>query len=300
MQQWNFAVQTQLMKNLSLDVVYVGNKTTHEQLISVADNVPTPGVGAIQSRRPYQQWGQFYIGESNGNATYNALQMKLEKRFASGYQMLLSFTHSKCEDEGSNQSGPLTVNFLKSNHAVCDYDSPNNLTVSSVYELPFGKGKKFLGNSGRLANGVLGGWQVAGGFMARTGLPFTPVISADNANTGIGSQRPNVVGDPSVANPSPTQWFNPAAFATAAKYTYGNGGRNILRADGLVELDLTLEKNFAITETKRLQFRAEAFNISNTPTFSAPGATIGSASAGVITSTLNAGRVLQGALKFYF
>jgi hypothetical protein len=300
MQQWNLAVQTQLMKDLSLDVAYVGNKTTHEWLISVPDNVPAPGAGTIQTRRPYPQWGQFFLGESNGNATYNALQVKLEKRFASGYQMLLSYTFSKCLDEGTNQSAPPTVSFLKTNHAVCDYDSPNNLTVSSVYDLPLGKGAHLLANSNRLANGILGGWQVAGVFMARTGLPFTPTISADQANTGIGGQRPNVLGESFVSNPSPMLWFNPAAFAIPTKYTYGNGGRNILRADGLVELDLTLEKTFPITESKRLQFRAEAFNITNTPTFLAPNATIGSSSAGIITGTLNAGRVLQGALKFYF
>jgi hypothetical protein len=136
--------------------------------------------------------------------------------------------------------------------------------------------------------------------MARTGLPFTPTISSDNANTGVGNQRPNVVGDPALANPSPTLWFNPAAFAISTRYTYGNGGRNILRGDGLVQVDMTLKKNFAITESKYLEFRAEAFNISNTPTFATPGSTIGSATAGVITSTLNAGRVLQGALKFVF
>jgi hypothetical protein len=300
MQQWNLALQTEIVKGLSLDVAYVGNKTTHEQLISVPDNVPAPGAGTIQTRRPYPQWGQFSLGESNGNATYNALQVKLEKRFANGYQMLLSFTHAKCLDEGTNQSAPLTVNMLKLNHAVCDYDLPNDLTLSSVYELPFGKGRKFMSNANRWVNGALGGWELAGILTERSGQPFTPTISSDNANTGIGGQRPNVVGDPSVANPSPTLWFNPAAFAISTRFTYGNGGRNILRADGLQQLDLTLKKNFAIRESKRLEFRAEAFNITNTPTFSAPSSTIGSATAGVITSTLNAGRVMQGALKFIF
>jgi hypothetical protein len=300
MQQWNFAVQTQLMTGLSLDVAYVGNKTTHQQLISVPDNVPAPGPGAIQSRRPYPQWGQFSLGMSNGNASYNALQVKLERRFSHGYQMLLSYTHAKCLDEGSNQSAPLTVNMLKANHALCDYDLPNDLTISSVYELPFGRGRSFLANTNRVVNGVFGGWEVAGIFMTRTGLPFTPTISSDNANTGVGGQRPNVVGDPSVANRTTSQWFNPAAFAIPTRFTYGNGGRNILRADGLQELDVTLKKNFIFTETRRLEFRAEAFNVTNTPTFSAPNASIGSTSAGIITSTLNAGRVLQGALKLYF
>ena len=78
MRQWNFAIQTQLKKDLSVDVAYVGNKTTHVQLISVADNVPDPGPGAIQSRRTYPQWRQFFLGESNGNATNNALPSRVE------------------------------------------------------------------------------------------------------------------------------------------------------------------------------------------------------------------------------
>jgi hypothetical protein len=105
MQQWNFSVQTQIVNNLSLTTAYVGNKTTHQQLISVPDNVPDPGPGTIQNRRPYKQWGQFSMGETNGNANYNALQVTLEKRFSSGYQALLSYTWSKsCRTHGASAS----------------------------------------------------------------------------------------------------------------------------------------------------------------------------------------------------
>jgi hypothetical protein len=300
MQQWNLAVQSQLKKNLSLNVAYVGNKTTHEQLISVPDNVPAPGPGAIQSRRSYPQWGQFYMGETNGIANYNALQVTLEKRFSGGFQMLASYSWSRCMDTGSNQSGPIQLSFLFQNYAPCDYNLPQNLTVSSVYELPFGRGRMFLSNTNRFVNGVLGGWELAGILTARSGLPFTPVISGDQANTGVSGQRPVLVGDPYLSNPTPNDWFNVNAFALPAKYTYGNSGRTILRADDLIQLDLTLEKRFSITESSQLEFRAEAFNIANRPTFAAPGATIGSASAPVVTTTLNANRIMQFALKLYF
>ena len=300
MQQYNFAVQSQVMRNLSIEVAYVGNRSSHVQLISVPDNVPSPGPGAIQSRRPYPQWGQFYMGETNGIANYNALQAKIEKRFANGFQMLASYTYSKCLDTGSNQGGPITVSFLHQNYAPCDYDLPQFLTVSSVYELPFGKGRAYLSNGNRLVEGIFGGWEVAGIYTARSGLPFTPTISSDRANTGVGGQRPNRTASGILDSPAPTQWFDVSAFAIPAQYTYGNSGRNILRGDGLVELDVTLEKNFNITEGTRLEFRAEAFNIANHPTFSNPNSTIGSAAAGTVTSTLNAGRILQGALKFYF
>jgi hypothetical protein len=109
-----------------------------------------------------------------------------------------------------------------------------------------------------------------------------------------------LVGDPYLSNPTPTDWFNVNAFATPAKYTLGNSGRNILQADDLIQVDLTLEKRFNITEKRQLEFRAEAFNVANRPTFAAPGASIGSASAPVVTTTLNANRIMQFALKLYF
>jgi hypothetical protein len=300
MQQYNLAVQGQIMKDLSVEVSYVGNKTTHAQQISVPDNIPTPGPGAIQSRRPYPQWGTFYLGLTNGIANYNALQAKVEKRFSNSYQMLASYSYSKCMDVGSNQSAPVTYGLLFQNYGPCDYDLPQNLTISSLYELPFGKGRSFLNNANKLVDGVLGGWEMAGIFTARSGLPFTPTISGDQANTGVSGQRPNRVGNGAVDNPTPNQWFDTTAFTTPGKYTYGNSGRNILRSDGLVNFDITLKKNFIFSEQRRLEFRAEAFNIFNHPTFSAPNATIGSSSAGIVTSTLNSNRILQGALKFYF
>ncbi len=162
MQQYNFAVQGQLAKDFSLEVAYVGNTTEHVQLISVPDNVPTPGPGAIQARRPYPQWGQFSLGLLSGIANYNALQVKAEKRFAHGYQLLASYTYTRCMDVGSNQSAPITYSMMFSNYAPCDYDIPQNLTVSSVYELPVGKGRAFLGNTNRFVDTVIGGWEVAG------------------------------------------------------------------------------------------------------------------------------------------
>ncbi len=174
MQQWNFSLQTQIVKNLSLTTAYVGNKTTHQQLISVPDNVPDPGPGTIQNRRPYKQWGQFSMGETNGNANYNAMQVTLEKRFSDGFQSLLSYTWSKCIDQGSNQSGPITVSFLAANRAVCDFNSPQNLTLSSVYELPFGRQRRFLSGANGFVDGFIGGWEIAGILTLRSGLPFTP------------------------------------------------------------------------------------------------------------------------------
>jgi hypothetical protein len=299
MQEWNFSVQTQLTHNLSLDVAYVGN-TTIRSAQSVSENDPPPGPGSsVQARRPLPQWGPISLKELRGSGNYNSLQVKVEKRFSQGFQMLAAYTNSKCIDHGSDQGGPPTSLFYVVNRATCDFNISQNLVVSSVYELPFGAGRRFL-NSGRFVNHVLGGWEVAGILTLRTGLPFTPTISSDRANTGVGSQRPNRLGQGSSSDPTPTLWFNPNDFAVPAQFTYGNSGRNILNADPLRQLDLTVLKRFRITERKGLEFRTEFFNLPNHAVFAIPVTTIDLATAGRVTSTLNSSRVLQFALKFSF
>ena len=147
----------------------------------------------------------------------------------------------------------------------------------------------------------------------RSGLPFTPVISSDTANTGVTNQRPNVNGSPIMVG-QPNCWFYVAAnsactalapgststFTVPATFTYGNGGRNILRGDSLKQFDFTLMKTFPITEQRVLQFRAEMFNILNHPVFATPSNAINNASGGQVSSTLNAARIIQLALKFSF
>jgi Carboxypeptidase regulatory-like domain len=300
MEQYSLAVQSQLRKDISLTVGYVGNHTLHAQLYQVPTNVPNPGPGAVQLRRQLPQWGQIDEELTSGIAHYDALQLSLEKRFSSGYYALVSYTHSRCLDTGSSEGAPIDIQLEPENYGVCSYDLTNNLTLSSVADLPFGRGQRFLSNSGRILNTFLGGWQLAGIFTDRTGLPYTPTLSSDVANIGVSGQWPNRVGDPHLSHPTAKEWFNPAAFAIPTQYTFGNSGRNGLRSQGLVDLDGTLKKNFALPSEKNLEFRFEGFNIANHPTFSAPNATIGSASAGVVTSTLNSNRIFQAALKFFF
>lgn len=301
MHQWSFAVQTEPMKNLSFELAYVGNRTVHGQLISVPDNVPVPASGTIQTRRAYPQWGQFSMGLTNGSANYNALQAKVEKRYSNGFQILASYGYSKCLDNGSNQSPPITLSLLSRNYAECDYNLKHVVTISSVYSLPFGHDRTFFNNSNWLVNGFVGGWEVAGIYTGRSGLPFTPVLSSDVANNGTSGQWPNrLAHGGTISHPTPTRWFDTSAFTPPTAFSYGNSGRNILHGDGLVSLDVTAKKTFQLHEARSLEFRLEAFNVANHTTFSAPNATIGSSAAGTVTSTLNANRILQAAAKFYF
>ena len=199
------------------------------------------------------------------------------------------------------------------NHGPCDFDQPHTGTISATYSLPFGRGKTFLSSSPTLVNATLGNWELSGVATIKSGLPFTPTISQDRANTGAGGQRPEVVGAPSAAN-QVSCWFytssNPScislnpnlrnAFLMPAQYTYGDGGRNILRSDRLLQLDVALMKEFPIHETTRLQFRAEFFNVFNHPVFSVPVTNIDLPSGGQVSSTLNSDRILEFAMKFFF
>jgi hypothetical protein len=183
--------------------------------------------------------------------------------------------------------------------ASSSFDIRQRFVLSSVYELPFGRGKAFLSNS-RIGNIVAGGWQLSGIFTKQTGLPFTPVENVDASNTGT-TERPNRLGSGILATgQSINDWFNLADFVAPAAYTFGNSGRNILRGPGLTNLDLGLSRVVPIRERFRVEFRAEAFNLLNTPQFGLPNATLGTATAGTITTTVNSQRELQLALRLAF
>ncbi|HVG26773.1 MAG TPA: hypothetical protein VM865_04125, partial [Acidobacteriaceae bacterium] len=306
-QQWTTAVQHQFGPAVSLDVTYIGTKTTHlQKLPSIND--PAPGAGAVQARRPYPQWGQVLFNTFSGYANYNALQAKLETRQFDGLTLLGSYTYSRCLD---NATG-FTSAYQSYAYAPCDYDFPQDFTGSFNYALPFG-GKRHFVHDSRLGKALLGGYTVAGVITARNGAPFTPTLSTDVANTGVGNQWPQRIGKPKVIG-NPGCWFYVSAnstcaavapgaspsFAAPTRYTYGNGGRNVLRAGNLVEVDMNLLKDIRFRETRSLELRAEAFNLLNHPSFAAPTTTVDTGSGGQVGATLNTSRLLQFSAKILF
>jgi hypothetical protein len=310
-QQWNFSVQRQFTSHLSLDLAYVGNKSTHlNQLLSIND--PLPGAGAIQGRRPYPQWGTISYPVFDENSNFNSFQSKVQIRTWRDLTLLASYAHGKCIDYGSGEGGT-TVTLLHAYRAVCDYDQPNVFSGSFSYLLPFGKGKMFLSDSGKFTQQLVRGWQFAGIVTMRNGLPFTPVVGTDIANTGVSNQRPNVIGTPRIVGTVGCWYYvalntscvqadpnGTSAFASPAAYTYGNSGRNILRSQALQQVNFSVQRMFFVTERYRVQFRGEFFNALNHPTFGTPGTNVTASSGGQISSTVNAARVVQMALKLYF
>ena len=176
--------------------------------------------------------------------------------------------------------------------------------TSAVYELPFGKGKALMNRSGPL-NVMFGGWQVTNILTFQGGLPFSVTVSGAAQTLGASNLtdwRANLVGDPTISNPNQNLWFNPKAFAiplVAGVYTYGNSGRNILRGDGIGNLDAGLMKTFDIKERIHMQFRWEVFNVSNSPQYANPVVTVG-ATLGTITSKVNSPRQMQFSLRLAF
>jgi hypothetical protein len=320
-QQWNLDIQRALPGNFLLDVAYVGSRGVHLTGDTNINQAP-PGSTASGPRSPISPNISTIDELENGEGSiYHSLQIKVERRFSSGFYLLGSYVYSKSIDYLSQTSGeasnPVASSFQPQNsfnwgaeRGLSDFDIRNRLVLSTIYELPFGHGKKFLNTHSRVLDGFLGGWQMNGILSAQSGSPFTAELANGPAtiNSGPGGNvRPYLVGNPKLASgvQSRVDWFNVAAFATPGNdgtpaYTFGNAGRNILRGPDLANLDFSLFKNFRITERVKLTFRAEFFNLTNHTDFGPPNPATDTAQAGIITGQIENPREVQFALKLLF
>jgi hypothetical protein len=307
-QEWNFAIQQAIPSAISLELAYAGSKGTHLQVLTDPNQVMMPGPGDVQSRRPYPNWGPFAAIQDRGNSTYNSLQIKVQKRYSHGLSFLSSFTYSKAINDlpeiCCNQPYPQNSYDLRAEKGPADFDQQFRWVLSFDYELPFGRGRQFLNNS-RLLDLAFGGWHLGGIYTLASGFPFSPQLGYDPSNTG----DQGVVRTDRIANGNlprgqrdPNLWFDINAFPFPAPYTFGNAGRNILIGPGVNMLDGSIRKEFATTETQRLEFRAEFFNMVNHPNFAQPDNFLddGPGAAGVITSLAMPMRQIQFGLKYRF
>jgi hypothetical protein len=267
-------------------------------------NQPDPGPGPVETRRPFPNFGQINGLDSWGDANYNGLQVQLEKRYSRGLQFMAGYTYGKCiSNSDSTFVGESTSiqngRDFDQQRGLCTQDIRQRLTVSWVYDLPFGRGKAYMSHAPRAVDLAFGGWQVNGIYTARTGSPFTVTQPGDAPNVGDGSARPDQVGNPNdVSNRSIDHFFNTAAFATASQYRWGTAGRNTVIGPGINNWDFSIFKNFAFDEQRKLQFRSEFFNLFNHPEFGLPGASINTAQFGRISGTTRDPRDIQLSLKF--
>jgi hypothetical protein len=304
--QWNLGIQHQINTSTVVTANYVGSGTRRLSVRSYQNTAPTPGPGDPQSRAPYPYIRPTSYDWDWGKSDYDALQLLLEKRYSNGLAMMISYTYSKVIDIGC--SGFLGATcyvqdpyHFNTSRGVAGFDLTHMLVANWVYELPVGKGRRFQ-TSNHVADYVLGNWQLNGITTVRSGPPYTVTVAGDIANIGAASgyMRPNLVGDANLASPTPSQWFNTAAFASPALYTFGNLGRDTFRSDWVRNFDLSVFRQFRLMESKLLEFRTESFNIFNTPTFAAPTNSLSSPTFGRVLSTANHARQLQFSLKLIF
>ncbi|MBZ5560930.1 MAG: TonB-dependent receptor [Acidobacteriia bacterium] len=295
--QWNVGIEQQFGPSTMLEVNYVGSRGRRTVWNNFLGQAPTPGPGDPTLRQPFSYIPPAQVYTDWGRNWYNALQLTMKRRAVRGLSYQLVYTWSKNEDLNGGQDDYHLMN----EKGISGNNLAHVLAFGWTYEMPFGKGKKFSSSS-RAANAIIGGWQLNGLLQVTSGLPYGMYYCGDTANVGRTDcyMRPNMVGNPKVSNPTISRWFDPSAFAVAANYTFGNSPRNFLQTDGLFNLDSSIFRNFAITEKTSLQFRFEAFNITNTPTWGYPNTNIQSGSAGVIGGTRSTERQLQFALKLYF
>jgi hypothetical protein len=306
--QWNASVERNLPGGVLLTTAYVGTAGRH-LLLSPNINQPTPGPGAINPRRPYSLYSDITWNESSGSSDYNSLQVSAQRRLGSSLNFQASYTWSHAIDFGGFVGGRQNFNDLEAERGNADTDLRNRFVLSAVWQIPYGYGRRFGASGPRALDWIAGGWQVNTISSIYSGLPFTPTSSVNTLNTG-GSQRPNRVASGELPSDERTiqRWFDITAFQTPGLYQYGNSGRNILFGPGTVQFDIAVAKSFYFSadRVRNLEFRAESFNIANSPQFNNPGTAIGSAGAGVISSAgspvsfQRTSREIQLALKLKF
>ncbi|MCL5744129.1 MAG: TonB-dependent receptor, partial [Acidobacteria bacterium] len=237
-QTWSFNLQRQFGNNVVVEVGYVGNIAL-KMGRSVTLNVPlTPQAGPIQARRPLTGFGPASHFQYDSNSNYNALQFRAEKQFSRGFSLLAAYTFGRNTDlSGDEQTGStIDPRNLNRDRGLSESQIKHRLTLTYVWQLPFGPGKPLL-NRGGLIGGVLGGWELSGVTLMQSGGVLTIDAPGDMANVGLGT-RPNRVCDGGLDNPGVTRWFDTGCFAMPAAFTFGNSGRGILVGPGKQAWDL--------------------------------------------------------------
>lgn len=294
--QYNFNVQHERFGTV-FQVSYVGSQGRHLRLARDVNQ-------GVNSVRPLPAFGQININESSSRSNYNAMWISANRRFSKGLTFTTSYTLAKSIDLNSvGSSNPQVQNAynLAAERALSDFDARHRYVASLVYQLPFHA-------SSGLMKRVVEGWSVAPIVNLQSGNPFSPIMSTLNSGSLLAFDRPDyVAGQPlNVPNPQPSQWLNRAAFTSNQRGTFGNAGRNILKAPGFQDVDLSIAKTTTIKEGYALQFRAEAFNLFNHPNFGQPNNVANGAIYGQITATrtvrgdLGSSRQLQLGMKFVF
>jgi hypothetical protein len=303
--QWNAGIQRQLPANITLDANYVGSNGRHEDWGPVM-NVPQPGAGDVQARRPYPYMLQQWFDQSVGNSRYNAVQVTVTERPTRGISFLAAYTLSQSNADGCNLGG--SCESSNPYNKKGDYGT-SDLNQKNVFSVAFTAHSPYDHSANKLLAGVAGGWALNGIVQVASGQPYTITTGTDAENVGCcNQQRANVSGN-TEGPKTRAKWFNTAAFTIPAAFTYGNSKPNSLVSQHSTNVDMSVFRQFrlGLGEARFFEFRAESFNLFNTTVFGVPHTSVnagldssGNPIFGSITSQRNTPRELQMSLKFYY
>jgi hypothetical protein len=304
-QTWSGGLQYELWPSTMVEVSYMGSWTLGADNATVR-NVPEPGSGSIQSRRPIPALGPIRSIRFDGKSIYHGLTFKAEQRLQRNYSYSVSYTLSSSTDDASSPGAteaeanvPQDVRNIfdeSGEWARSSFDHRHLFVASGTYQLPFFEG------AGGLKEGILGDWRVNGVFFAQSGAPFTVNLGIDQANIGSGpAQRPDQLKDPNLPSDErrPERWFDTSAFALPVLFTFGSAPRNSVIGPGFANLDLVVAKTWTVAGTRQLEMRFEVFNALNTTNFDLPNRIFGTANFGRIFSAKSP-REMQIGAKFSF
>jgi outer membrane receptor protein involved in Fe transport len=297
-QSWNVSLQKRLRGGWTGEAAYVATRAVN-QLGNLNRNAGAVG-GGNPGRPLAQRFGRFANTiqvTGLGTYKYDSLQTRLERRFAGGYQMLFAYTFSKSLGIAGNvnSDGSPRIHlpeYFHLNYGVTDLHIPHNFQFTSIYELPFGRGKKFASSGGFLGQ-LLGGWQINGLLSAMSGQPFSVTAPGTDLNSPGNGQRADLLKPEveKIGGVGPGQkWYDPTAFGQVRQARFGTAAWNVLPSPGIINLDMGIFRRFQMGERFSLQFRGEAFNVTNTPHFNAPISDVANSRFMEITSVRGIGR----------
>ncbi|MEO5898018.1 MAG: TonB-dependent receptor [Vicinamibacterales bacterium] len=316
-QSWHVSVQREILPRLLVDIGYIGNRSRDIMVLGDYNqarvNGPTENT-ALQARRPIQGFQDIQIAFAGGKGDYHALQAKVEKRYSNGLYLLNSFTWSRARDNASGhletQNGDNSrVNYrdIEADFGTSGYSQPLNNTTSVVWEVPFGKGRRFGSTLSPLMDGIFGGWRLVGINTMTSGLPVNLTYNpAGTSQVSVGtspSLRPNVTGDPVTPNGGASNYLDPTKveIPTDRSQPFGNAPRNSVRGPSFRQLDLGLHKAFPLPwGESKLETRVEAFNLFNRTNLGSPNSNRSNPNFGTITSLAGPGRQIQLGIKVSF
>ena len=321
--QYLFNIQRQITPNWALEAGYLGGMSRHLQGFQDV-NQSIPGTGSVASRAPYPGFSNIQLVQDGGTGNYNSLGIKATRRFSQGFSVIGSYTWAKSIDttsgirnQGFDTLYPQNSYCLSCERGLSSFDTRHRLITSVLYDLPVGNGRP-LNITNPVLSAIIGGWEAGGILTLQSGMPGTLTIGGiDNASTGAGGyDRPNFTGiSPYVSNPTPSRYWNLAAFTEAPPGQFGNVGRNSIEGPGIIGFDAEVHKQFRMPykEGHVLQFRFEAFDALNHPNWQMPNLNILAGAAqpgmpnraahqnfGVVTATSTPMRQIQLGLKYMF